>query len=146
MAEQQSSETVIGADTTIKGDMTVESRARILGKFEGTIRAKGQIQVADKAQCRASVEAGVVHVDGTLEGNITAAEKAELNATARVKGDLVAPKLVVVEGASFNGHMNVGPDALKNRPGTAAGAPTPSSGGGGGGSGGGEDVQRTPKK
>ncbi|MFG0316203.1 MAG: polymer-forming cytoskeletal protein [Planctomycetota bacterium JB042] len=145
MAEHQSTtETVIGADTVIKGDMTVESRARILGRFEGTIRAKGEIQVADKAQCSASVEAGVVHVDGALEGNITAAEKAALNATARVKGDLVAPKLVVTEGAAFQGHVSVGPDAMKNRPGGGASG---GGGGGGGGQGGGQtEQQRSGKK
>ncbi len=85
MAENQNNETVIGSDTTIKGDMTVESRARILGVFEGTIRAKGQILVADKGRCKASVEAGMIHVDGVVEGNMKANDKVELNATAKVK-------------------------------------------------------------
>ncbi len=120
MADVQSTETVIGADTVIKGDMTVETRARILGTFEGTIKAKGQIQVADKATCKASVEASLVQVDGLLEGNIKATDKAQLNATAKVKGDLVAAKLAVAEGAAFNGHVNVGPDALKG-----GGSPAP---------------------
>ncbi len=115
MAENQNNETVIGSDTTIKGDMTVESRARILGVFEGTIRAKGQILVADKGRCKASVEAGMIHVDGVVEGNMKANDKVELNATAKVKGDLVAPKLVVAEGAAFTGHVNVGPDAKSAR-------------------------------
>jgi cytoskeletal protein CcmA (bactofilin family) len=105
--------------------MTVESRARILGVFEGTIRAKGQIQVADKGRCKASVDAGLIHVDGIVEGNLTAKEKVELNATSRVKGDLVAPKLVVLEGAAFSGHVNVGPDATKAGQPPAQSAPQP---------------------
>ena len=125
MAENQGNETIIGADTTIKGDMTVESRARILGVFEGTIRAKGQIQIADKGRCKASVDAGLIHVDGLVEGNLTAKEKVELNATSRVKGDLVAPKLVVIEGAAFTGHVDVGPDANKGSAGTPATPTTP---------------------
>lgn len=122
MPENQNSETVIGADTTIKGDMTVESRARILGVFEGTIQAKGQIQIADKGRCKASVDAGLIHVDGLVEGNLTATDKVELNATSKVKGDLVAPKLVVIEGAAFTGHVNVGPDAVRK----GSAPPTPS--------------------
>jgi cytoskeletal protein CcmA (bactofilin family) len=113
MADAAANETVIGSDTTIKGDMTVESRARILGKFEGTIRAKGHLEIADAARCRADVETGTIQIDGTMEGNITASDKAQLNATARVSGDLVAAKLIVAEGAAFTGHVSVGPDAIK---------------------------------
>ena len=105
--------TVIGADTVIKGEMTVENRARILGRFEGTITAKGQVEVADKAVCKANVEAATVQVDGQVEGNITAKDKAHLNGTAKVVGDLIASKLVVSEGAAFKGHLHVGPDAVK---------------------------------
>jgi cytoskeletal protein CcmA (bactofilin family) len=115
MADVHSSDsgTVIGADTVIKGEMTVENRARILGRFEGTIQAKGQVEVADKAICKANVEAATVQVDGLVEGNITAKDKASLNGTAKVVGDLVASKLVVSEGAAFKGHLHVGPDAIK---------------------------------
>ncbi len=115
MAEIHNGETIIGPDAMIKGEMSVENRARILGRFEGTIRSKGQVEVADKATCKAVVEAGTVQVDGTVEGNITASDRVQLNATARVTGDLVAAKLVVTEGASFTGHMSVGPNALKGR-------------------------------
>ena len=110
----QDSGTVIGADTFIKGDMEVENRAKILGRFEGTITAKGQVEVADKASCKATVNANTVQVDGSVEGDITASDKVQLNATARVKGDLVATKLVVTEGAAFNGHLTVGPDASRS--------------------------------
>ena len=115
MADVQgnSSGTVIGADTVIKGEMTVENRARILGRFEGTIQAKGQVEVADKAICKADVEAATIQVDGLVEGNIRAMDKAHLNGTAKVVGDMVAAKLVVSEGAAFKGHLHVGPDAVK---------------------------------
>jgi len=122
MADHESG-TVIGADTSIKGEMTVENRARILGKFEGTIHAKGQVEVADKAVCKATVEAGTVQIDGRVEGDVTAVEKAHLNATAAVVGDMVASRLVVSEGAAFQGHLHVGPDAVKGKSGRPAPAP-----------------------
>jgi cytoskeletal protein CcmA (bactofilin family) len=112
--------TIIGADTVIKGEMTVENRARILGRFEGTIQAKGQVEVAEKAVCKANVETGTISVDGAVEGNITAVNKAQLNGTAKVIGDLVASKLVVTEGAAFKGQVHVGPDAIKGQPRPAA--------------------------
>ena len=115
MADVHSSDsgTVIGADTVIKGEMTVENRARILGRFEGTIQAKGQVEIADKAICKADIEAATIQVDGLIEGYIKALDKAHLNGTAKVVGDLVASKLVVSEGAAFKGHLHVGPDAVK---------------------------------
>jgi cytoskeletal protein CcmA (bactofilin family) len=113
MPEPTNQTTIIGADTHIKGDMTFDSTARLLGTFEGRISAKGELQIADSAACRASVEATKVLVDGTVEGNVTARERVELTAKAKVKGDLVATKLVVAEGASFVGHVTVGPDAAK---------------------------------
>ncbi|HYE60371.1 MAG TPA: polymer-forming cytoskeletal protein [Phycisphaerales bacterium] len=103
--------TVIGADTHIKGEMRFESTARILGTFEGTIEAKGELQVASGASCKAAVEAIKVLVDGEVDGNLTAKERVELTAKAKMKGDLVAARLVVADGASFTGHVKVGPDA-----------------------------------
>jgi len=118
----ESQVTIIGSDTHIKGEMSFDRSCKLLGKFEGTITAKGQLHVADGASCKAEVEAGEITVDGAIEGNVTAREKIQLNAKARIQGDVVASKLVVAEGASFNGHVSVGPDAVK---GAAGGAPTP---------------------
>src|SRR5262245_19533317 len=114
MADTTSQGTVIGADTHIKGDMTFESTARLLGTFEGRISSKGELQVASGATCRAAVEASKVMIDGELEGNLTARERVELTAKAKVKGDLIASRLVVAEGAAFVGHLTVGPDAAKS--------------------------------
>lgn len=106
--------TVIGADTHIKGEMSFGSTARVLGTFEGTITAKGEIHVADGATCKASIEAATVSVDGVVEGNVTAHDKLMLNAKARMKGDLIAPTLVVAEGAEFVGHVTVGGGSSRN--------------------------------
>lgn len=105
--------TVIGADTKIRGDMTFDGTARILGGFEGSITAKGELQIAESANCKATVDAAKVMIDGTVEGNVTARERVELTAKARVKGDVSAAKLVVAEGATFVGHVTVGADAIK---------------------------------
>lgn len=121
MAETGNQTTIIGADTQIKGEMTFEGAARLLGIFEGKISAKGELHVADGASCKAAVDAGKVTVDGSVEGNVTARERVELTARARMKGDLVAAKLLVAEGASFVGHVTVGPEAGKGMGTNAAG-------------------------
>ncbi len=120
MADPTTQSTIIGADTTIKGDMTFESTARLLGTFEGKISSKGELQIASGAVCRAAVEANKVMIDGDLEGNLTARERVELTAKAKVKGDMIAARLVVADGAAFVGHLTVGPDATKSMGATIA--------------------------
>jgi cytoskeletal protein CcmA (bactofilin family) len=101
--------TVIGRDTKIKGEMQFEGGARILGTFEGKITAAGEVQIGAGANCNAAVEAERVIVDGNINGDITASEVLTLNAEAKVEGDIVATKLVVIEGATFIGNCRVGP-------------------------------------
>lgn len=105
--------TVIGPDTHIKGEMVFETSACILGRFEGRVTSKGELTVGDSAACKASIDAARVIVDGTVEGDIIARERLELNAGATVNGDIVANKLIVAEGASFMGHCRVGEAAVK---------------------------------
>jgi len=95
--------------------MTFDHTARILGHFEGSISAKGELQIAESATCKASVEASKIMVDGAVDGNIAARERVELTAKARIKGDLVAPRLVVAEGASFVGHVTIGQEAARGQ-------------------------------
>ena len=106
--------TVIGADTYIKGEMTFERSARIVGKFDGKITAKGELHVGESATCKAEVQAGNVVVDGNVEGDMTADERVTLNAKSKMKGDLHATKLIVAEGAIYEGHISVGPNASKS--------------------------------
>ncbi|MDQ7012262.1 MAG: polymer-forming cytoskeletal protein [Planctomycetota bacterium] len=112
MSEHEPQITVIGPDTQIKGEMTFERTARILGRFEGKITSGGELQVGATAECVASLDATTIIVDGHVEGNVAASDRIQLNSTARVNGDVVAEKLIVAEGASFNGRCCVGPEAV----------------------------------
>jgi len=103
--------TVIGTDTSIKGEMFFEKSAKILGSFEGKITAQGEVQISNGANCNAAIEAQSVIVDGLVNGPIVARGQLTLTANAQVQGDLTAGTLVVAQGASFVGHCNVGPAA-----------------------------------
>ena len=116
MVDQNNEITIIAADTQIKGEMVFQRAARIVGKFDGKITAKGELQVAETALCKADIDAQSVVVDGTIEGNIRASQRVQLNSKARVKGDIVAEKLVTAEGASVFGQVAVGSEAAKSAP------------------------------
>lgn len=114
MADKADQMTIIGPDTRIRGEMSFGAGAKILGHFEGNIDAKGEIFIGAGASCKASLDANKVIVDGVLDGDVVARERAELNSNARMTGDLTATTLVIAEGAAFVGHCRVGPDATKN--------------------------------
>jgi len=135
MAET-SETTVVGADSHFKGELSFETTAKIVGKFDGQITGKGELQVSKNAKCMADVKAGTVSVDGRVEGNVTVSDTVKLGGSGVVKGDITAAKMVVVEGASFMGMCAVGPEAQKQA-GAAASGGGSSSGGGGSSSGGG---------
>jgi cytoskeletal protein CcmA (bactofilin family) len=112
MTTPQDELTIIGPGAHVKGEMTFERGARILGAFEGRIVAAGEIHIGESAACKASITGSVVRIDGEVEGDVTAREVVHLGPTARMTGDLVAARLVVAEGASFLGHCRIGPDAV----------------------------------
>ena len=121
MAEIRSREsTVIGSDARFKGEMAFEGTAKILGQFEGTITAGGEIEIGPGARCKAAIVATSILVDGIVEGNVTGHDKVQLTANAKLHGDLVAKTLVIAEGAAFVGHCRVGAEAVKANNGSSS--------------------------
>jgi cytoskeletal protein CcmA (bactofilin family) len=108
--------TILGPDANFKGELSFEKGMRLMGKFEGKVTTPGRIHVAKEAKMSADVEAGGIVVEGEVHGNLSANDRIELKQSARYEGDLRATKLVVDEGAIFNGHVTVGPDSVKGRP------------------------------
>jgi cytoskeletal protein CcmA (bactofilin family) len=73
------------------------------GKYKGEIRATSDFIVAEGASVEARIEGRFVDVRGTVVGNIEASERIDLTSTAKVRGDLTAPQVIVEAGARFNG-------------------------------------------
>ena len=124
--------TVLGPDANFKGEMSFEKGLRLMGRFEGKMNTPGRLHIAKEARMQADVDCGALIVEGDVKGNLSANDRIELKSTARYEGDLRASKLTVDEGAVFNGHVTVGPEAVKSgakpggsAPGAQAGGPRP---------------------
>ena len=116
--------TVIGKDTTIKGEVTFEGPARVLGSIEGTIASKGSLEIVDGARCKAAIHADRLVIDGRVEGDVTARSGLQLTAKGHLRGDLSAASLAIAEGATLVGHCRVGPEAMKDGAGASSAAET----------------------
>ena len=119
MATNQEFATIIGADAKFKGELKFESAAKVLGRFEGSIESKGMVFIADGCACKATISAKEVAVEGRIDGNVTAGDRIELMPTGVVAGDIVAKRMTMAEGASINGHCQIGPNG-KDAPGKAS--------------------------
>jgi cytoskeletal protein CcmA (bactofilin family) len=114
--------TLIAPDTHIRGEVTFQNPAQILGRIEGKVTSTSELLIGSSAECRATVQAATLIVEGTVEGDVIATDRLELNTSARITGDLVASRLVVAEGATFSGHCIVGPEAARKAAGQNPGA------------------------
>lgn len=100
--------TIIGADANFKGELSFDSAAKLLGKFEGAVNSKGRFHVSDGAQCRATVKAKEISVEGNVEGNVEALDRVEIKPKGAILGDVTAARMVMADGASIDGHCRIG--------------------------------------
>lgn len=100
--------THIGPNVTIDGELRSEESLRVDGKVSGLIVLReGELTVGKGAQVDADIRCARVLVLGTVNGNVAASERIELGVTARVTGSLSANRIVIIDGASFSGRVDM---------------------------------------
>ncbi len=111
-----SSKNVLANDVEIQGTIKFESELIFDGKIDGEIHSEGSLVIGKNAEVRGEVKTKSVTVHGTVLGNITVTERAELKASSQLTGDLTASRIVIEEGATFIGKSEVTPNraALKS--------------------------------
>jgi cytoskeletal protein CcmA (bactofilin family) len=100
---------VIGAKTQLKGEVTGTEAVVVEGLVEGTVRISGDLRVAPGGTVKATVSAKAVTVAGELVGDCHATERVEVQASGRLTGNIRAPRVVIVEGATFRGNSDMSP-------------------------------------
>lgn len=101
MASSQGS-AYLDRGTKISGKLHFEGPARIDGEVDGEIHGKS-ITIGESATVTAQITADSVVVCGKVNGEISASQRIEIRATAKVHGNITAPKLMIHEGAIFDG-------------------------------------------
>jgi len=102
--------TLVEAGTEFEGLLAFRGTVRVEGRVTGDVVASGCLLLAEGAEVRGRVLADVVRVAGCFEGEIHARDFLELLPSARVRGSLASPRLVVAEGALFDGRCRAGPE------------------------------------
>ncbi|RKH62233.1 bactofilin BacM [Corallococcus llansteffanensis] len=99
--------TLLGKGSEFEGKLTFEGQVRIDGKFNGQIITKDVLVIGDGARVQAEIQAGTVIINGTVEGNVRAAQLIELKQPGRMKGNLETPSFTMDRGAILEGSLKM---------------------------------------
>jgi cytoskeletal protein CcmA (bactofilin family) len=100
--------TTIGPTISISGEMTSSEDTTVQGQVNGHVMVRdAALTISEQAQVRADIRGTRVMVKGHLTGSIVATERIELTSSATVEGSLSANRIVLADGASFNGGIDM---------------------------------------
>jgi excisionase family DNA binding protein len=107
--EEPSAEKWLEVDASMTGTLAFKDpvNLQINGQFDGTLDAKGNLSIGEKARVKATIQCDAITVGGTVTGDITAASRVELLATARVTGKVSSPRVVMQDGAVLHGTLDM---------------------------------------
>ena len=91
----------------LEGHLTFRGIVRINGHFKGTIVSTDGLIIGQTAKIIGTIKVGSINIGGSIEGEIQAAERIEIQASGHVKGTLAAPAIVVHEGAQIDGDLRI---------------------------------------
>lgn len=99
--------TFIGSSIVVDGEISGEEDLVIQGTVKGKISLKESLYVEQSGVVEADIETQNVDISGQVTGNITASDKVELKTECRVTGDVKAPRILIADGASFKGNVDM---------------------------------------
>lgn len=105
--ETSSEINLIAAGTVFEGKIKSPGSIRVDGKIVGEITATQNVAIGHSGEVEGNISAKNITVGGKIKGAIMAQEKLVLETKALVRGDIRAAKLVIDEGALFDGKCSM---------------------------------------
>lgn len=99
-------ESLVGSNSTFKGDIDTKGTLRIDGVIEGNINADWVV-IGEKAHVRGDIHSRGIVVGGKIDGNLRAKEIVEIRSKGQVCGEIHTSKLTIIEGAVFDGRSSM---------------------------------------
>lgn len=106
----------IGSGVEVKGRVEGDEDLHIDGRLEGSVAVSGALTVSPEGLVAADISARTVDIAGSVIGDVTAAETVVLHASAKLVGNISAPRLSIADGASFKGQIDMSGEAATSRP------------------------------
>lgn len=113
---------VLGKTLLFRGELTAEEDVVLQGRVEGSIRHARNLIIGPDGSVLGDVYASHLTVEGLVEGDLHCTEAVIVRATAQVRGNIFAPRVGIMEGATFNGRVEMDPNAAAAHGGQSSGA------------------------
>jgi cytoskeletal protein CcmA (bactofilin family) len=110
---------ILSKGSVFDGKIKASDSVRIEGNFTGEVTSDDVIEVGEAGVVQGDLTAKHIITAGRINGAVNAAEKVELKGTSRLEGDLVTMRLVIEDGAQFEGKCSMG-NKPKEQPVTSA--------------------------
>jgi cytoskeletal protein CcmA (bactofilin family) len=106
--QTQNLDTIIGQNTTVKGDLVFSGMMHLMGTVEGSINSTSDsdtLIISDSGQLNGTLKTGNLNINGTVEGDITVSGKMEVAANARINGNIYYVNIEMETGSQINGKL-----------------------------------------
>lgn len=100
--------TVIGSTIVIDGEISGDEDLIVQGTVKDRISLREHVLVEPGGAVEANVSTATITIHGSVTGDIEASERAELRSDCHVVGDIRAPRILIADGASFKGNVDMG--------------------------------------
>jgi cytoskeletal protein CcmA (bactofilin family) len=113
--------TLIGKGSVLEGKITVSSNIRVDGKIKGDLKTNDSLVIGKQGEIEGEITAKNTVVGGKVIGKIIALGKVVLESNAIFKGEIKAARLVIDDGAVFDGQCtmnnggNLEPESKKDK-------------------------------
>src|SRR5690348_10709228 len=108
---------VLGKTLVFKGELSADEDLILQGRVEGSIHHTQSLTVGVDGVVIGDTHARSIVVEGTVEGDLRASVSVLIMATAKVRGNIAAPRVGITEGANFNGSVDMsGANAVARAP------------------------------
>lgn len=106
--------TIIGNATSISGRLEGDENLTVHGRVDGSINLSKLLTIENTGEVRAEIKVREAIILGVLEGNVEAEELVHITEQGRMVGDIKAPRVILVDGASFRGNIDMGEFSLSS--------------------------------
>jgi cytoskeletal protein CcmA (bactofilin family) len=108
------SASLIGAGTTMKGDITSNGDLRIDGSLVGNIHCSAKVVIGAGGVVHGDINGQQADIMGKVSGTIKVKDLLQLKGGSYVNGNIEAAKLQIEPTANFNGECHMTPSAVEH--------------------------------
>ena len=98
---------VLGPTLVFKGELSAEEDLMLKGRVEGAIHHTASLRIGKEGSVLGNIEAKFIAVEGRVEGDLHAFASVTVKESADIKGNIYAPTVSLLEGARFNGSIDM---------------------------------------